>query len=186
MDFVGQLWLPILIATVICFMASAVIWMAGPHHKSEWTAAPDQDAIQDALRKANIQAGSYMVPGGDRGDKTAFETQMKKWAEGPSAVMFVFPRGPMNMGKMLVQQFVYFLVVNFMLAYIGHHGGLDGQPYLRVFQVIGSTALMAHLASSVPESIWFGRPWRNLAMQAVDALVYSLLTAGVFGWLWPR
>jgi hypothetical protein len=36
----------------------------------------------------------------------------------------------------------------------------------------------------VPDAVWFGRPWSAVGKQAVDALVYALLTGGVFGWLW--
>ena len=35
-------------------------------------------------------------------------------------------------------------------------------------------------------SIWYGRSWRITIMYTLDGLIYALLTAGVFGWLWPR
>ena len=186
MHFIGQLWQPILVATAFCFIASAVLWMMGPHHKGDWKAAPNQDAVIDALRKGGADAGGYMFPYADRGDKTAFQESMKKWAEGPSGIMYVFPRGAMSMGRMMGQQLVFFLIVNVFLAYVGHHGQLDGQPYLRVFQVIGCVAFMTYSLGTVPESIWFGRPWRHWLTGAFDGLVYALLTAGTFGWLWPR
>jgi hypothetical protein len=34
--------------------------------------------------------------------------------------------------------------------------------------------------------IWKGQPWSMVFKEAFDGLVYSLLTAGTFGWLWPR
>ena len=186
MDFIGQLWQPILLATFLCFVMSALVWMAGPHHKKEWKGPPNADGIRDLLRKGNVEAGGYMFPYGDRNDKTAFQESMKEFAEGPSGVMYVFPRGPMNMGKMLAQQFTFFLFVSFMVAYIGHHGGLDGQPYLRVFQVTGAIAFLPYAIGSAPESIWFARPWKSWMLGAVDGLLYALVTAGAFGWLWPR
>ena len=187
MHFVGQLWLPILLATVFCFILSAIIWMAGPHHKKEWRGVGSaEDALMGALRQGGVGQGGYMFPFGDRADKAQFEAAMKKWAEGPSGVLYVFPRGQMGMGKMLVQQFVFFLAVNFMLAYVGHHSSLDSQPYLRVFQVIGAVAFMTYWLGAAPESIWFGRPWKSYLLQGVDGLMYALVTAGTFGWLWPR
>ena len=186
MHFVAELWIPILLASFFCFIASAIVWMAGPHHKKEWKGAPNEDAIQDVLRKADAQPGGYMFPFGDRSDKSQFAAAMKKWAEGPSGVLFIFPKGQMNMGKMMGQQFAFFLAVNFMLAYVGHHSNLDGQPYLRVFQVIGAIAFMTYWLGSAPESIWFGRPWKSYLLQGVDGLLYALITAGTFGWLWPR
>jgi len=111
---------------------------------------------------------------------------MKKFAEGPAGMMYIFPRGPMNMGKMMGQQVLYFLFVSFMLAYVGHHAGLDHQPYLRVFQVIGAIAFLTYSVGSAPESIWFGRPWKTYLLASFDGLLYALITAGTFGWLWPR
>jgi len=184
MDFIGQLWQPILLATVLCFVMSALVWMFGPHHKTEWKAPPNQDGVMDQLRHA--EAGAYLFPYADRSDKAAFAEAMKRFAAGPAGVLFIFPRGMMNMGKMLGQHFAFFLFVSFMLAYVGHHSGLDGQPYLRVFQVIGAMAFMIYGFGSAPESIWFARPWKSWMLGAVDGLLYALVTAGAFGWRWPR
>ena len=186
MDFIGQLWLPILLATVFCFMASAVFWMLAPHHKKDWKGAPSEDRLQAALRDGNAEAGAYMFPWVDRANKEAAAEGMKKWEAGPSGILYVYPRGRMGMGPMLVQQFLFFLFVNFMLAYIGHHAGLDGKQYLRVFQVIGAVGFLCYTVGPTPESIWFGRPWRHWLSNGFDGLVYALLSAGTFGWLWPR
>jgi hypothetical protein len=35
-------------------------------------------------------------------------------------------------------------------------------------------------------SIWYRRAWSTTFKATVDGLVYALLTAGTFGWLWPR
>jgi hypothetical protein len=35
-------------------------------------------------------------------------------------------------------------------------------------------------------SIWYGRNWGTTLKSMLDGLVYGLLTAGTFGWLWPR
>ena len=35
-------------------------------------------------------------------------------------------------------------------------------------------------------SIWYRRAWSTTIKTTVDGLVYALLTAGMFGWLWPR
>lgn len=186
MDFIGQLWIPILAASAFCFIASAVLWMMGPHHKGDWKGAPDQEGVMKVLRDAGATEGAYMFPYADRSNKTAFEEKMKEWAVGPSGIMYIYPRGAMGMGKMMAQQLVFFVIANFFLAYVGHHAGLDGAPYLRVFQVIGCTGFMMYALGTVPESIWFGRPWRHWVTGAFDGLVYALLAAGTFGWLWPR
>ncbi len=186
MDFVGQLWMPMLVATVLCFIASSAIWMVAPHHKGDWKGLPNQDDVLAAVRKGDPAPGSYMVPYCDRSDKAAFEAGMKKFAEGPAWVMYVFPRGTMNMGKMLGQQLTFFLVTSFFVAYVAHHALASGAEYLRVFQVAGATAFMAYFMGAIPESIWFARPWRNTVMVGFDALIYAGLTAGSFGAFWPH
>jgi len=35
----------------------------------------------------------------------------------------------------------------------------------------------------IPESIWFNRPWPMTVKNLLDALIYGLLTGGIFGWL---
>jgi hypothetical protein len=35
-------------------------------------------------------------------------------------------------------------------------------------------------------SIWYRRTWSTTIKATVDGLIYALLTAGTFGWLWPR
>jgi hypothetical protein len=185
-EFIGHLWLPIVVATVIAFVASSLLWMAGPHHKKEWKPAPDQNGLRDVLRKAGAQPGAYMFPFGDRSNKEAFAESMKQWAEGPAGILYIYPKGPMAMGGLMVKQAIFFLVVNVFLAYLGTHAGLDHTSYLHVFRVVGTGAFMAYFLGAVPESIWFGRPWKSLWLTGVDALIYALLTAGTFGWLWPR
>jgi hypothetical protein len=35
-------------------------------------------------------------------------------------------------------------------------------------------------------SIWYRRAWSITIKATVDGLIYALLTAATFGWLWPR
>ncbi len=35
-------------------------------------------------------------------------------------------------------------------------------------------------------SIWYGRNWGTTIRSMIGALIYGALTAGTFGWLWPR
>jgi hypothetical protein len=34
--------------------------------------------------------------------------------------------------------------------------------------------------------IWKGYPWGFVLKEVIDGLIYGLLMAGTFGWLWPR
>jgi hypothetical protein len=35
-------------------------------------------------------------------------------------------------------------------------------------------------------SIWYQRPWVVTLKSTIDGLLFACLTAGAFGWLWPR
>jgi len=133
-----------------------------------------------------VQPGAYMFPFGDRANKAEFETAMNKFAEGPAGLLYIFPKGKMNMGKMMGQQFVFFLLVNVMLAWLGSRVGLDGTPYLHVFKVVGFVAFLTYAVGAAPESIWFARPWKSYLLNGVDGVLYAAVTAGSFGALWPR
>jgi hypothetical protein len=108
-----------------------------------------------------------------------------KMTKGPLVLMNVAPGAPMNMGKPLAMWFVYTLVVSFFAAYITSRAVAPGTSYLSVFRFIGTTAFMGYALGQIPESIWYRRSWTRTFISIFDSLVYALLTAGVFGWLWP-
>jgi hypothetical protein len=75
---------------------------------------------------------------------------------------------------------------SFMVAYIAAHTRPAGAPYLSVFRVVGSVAALAYAAAPVPGATWFSRSWGSTTREHFDGLVFGLVTAGIFGWLWPR
>ena len=73
----------------------------------------------------------------------------------------------------------------------GVHGARDvaeapRAPYRHVFRFAGCTAFVGYSLALVQHSIWYKRNWGTTLKSMCDGLVYGLLTAGVFGWLWPR
>jgi hypothetical protein len=90
------------------------------------------------------------------------------------------------MGKNLVQWFVYTLVVSLIVAYVAGQAIPPGTRYLHVFRIVGATAFLAYGAGQIPAAIWMGKPWKVVWKEVLDGLVYGLVTAGTFGWLWPR
>jgi hypothetical protein len=91
-----------------------------------------------------------------------------------------------SVGKALVTWFVNCLVIGLFVAYLTGRTQAPGAGYLEVFRIAGTAALLGYGGASASESIWKGLPWKITFKFLVDAVVYSLLTAGVFGWLWPR
>ena len=53
------------------------------------------------------------------------------------------------------------------------------------FRFVGCTAFIGYAVALWQNSIWFKRKWSTTAKNTFDGLVYALLTAGTFGWLWP-
>jgi hypothetical protein len=113
----------------------------------------------------------------------AFIAKMKK---GPLVLMTVAPGAAPAMGTNLMQWFVLILVVNLFAAYIASRAVAPGMEYLMVFRFVGTAAFMGYSLATVNESIWYRRSWARTLKSVFDGLVYALLTAGVFGWLWPR
>src|SRR5882672_1850898 len=175
MTGLSALWLPILLSSVIVFVASCVIHMALPWHKNDHRKVPNEDKLMDALRPLAVPPGDYMVPRPSNMQEMrspAFSEKMKK--------------GPVMMGKPLVLWFLYCAVVGVFAAYVAGRALPVGAPYLRVFQLVGATAFLAYAAALWQTSIWYRRAWSTTIKATIDGLVYALLTAGTFGWLWPR
>lgn len=186
MTHMTALWLPILLSSVIVFVASSIIHMASPWHKSDYPKLPNEDQVMDAMRPLDLPPGDYMVP------RPASMADMKtaeykaKVERGPVVMMTVFPKGHSNMTGAMVQWFIFSLVISCFAAYVCAHALLPGAPYRAVFRFAGLTSFIGYGAALWPLSIWYHRKWSITIKSTVDALIYGLLTAGTFGWLWPR
>jgi hypothetical protein len=186
MTGLGSLWLPILLSAVIVFVASSIIHMASPWHKSDYPKVPNEDKVMDALRPFAIPPGDYMIP------RSASQKDMQspefadKLKKGPVMIVTVLPNGPRGMGKYLAQWFLYCIVVGFLAAYVAGRALPMGTEYLQVFRFVGATAFIGYSVALWQTSIWYHRSWVTTLKVTVDGLIYALLTAGTFGWLWPR
>lgn len=182
----GALWIPILVSAVFVLVASSLVWMVLPHHQSDWQGLPGEAAILEALRKSGAKRGQYRLPYA-AGRKAMQSPEMKKkLEEGPAGLLVLWEKWDMSMGKMMAGWFLYLVVVAIFVAYLTGHVLGPGTPYLSVFRVAGTAAVLAFAGSLVPNSIWWGRSWAMTWKEVADGVLYGLLTAGVFGWLWPR
>ena len=183
---VMALWAPILLAAVLVFVVSSIVHMVLPYHRSDYRQLPSEDQVLEALRRFNIPPGDYMMP------KPASMAEMKtpafeeKYKKGPVAMLTVMPPGPFNMGRNLIQWFLFSVVVGIFAAYVSGRALGPGAPYLHVFRFAGTTAFLGYSLATINNSIWGGRSWSTTLKQVFDGLLYGLVTAGCFGWLWPR
>jgi len=179
------LWIPIVLAAVIVFVASSIMHMVLPYHRSDYRKLPDEEKVLAALRAANLTRGLYNFPFTTHKEMKSPEVQ-EKFKQGPVGFLTVFPSGPVNMGKFMGLWFVYCLVIGLFTAYLTGHTVTRGAHYLAVFRVAGTAAFMAYGLGTLSNGIWKGQPWSMVAKECFDGLIYGLLTAGTFGWLWPR
>jgi hypothetical protein len=179
----GSLWLPILVSAVIVFMAGCVLWMVMPHHKSDWKGLPDEDTLFETLKSKGVQPGQYMFPFCTRADWKDAEKKAR-WERGPHGVLNLYPAKP-SMGGNLLKIFLFDIVVGIFVAYLAGIALAPGAEYLKVFQITGTAALLAYAFGRIPDDIWNQRSCRTMFNNIIDSIVYALLTAGVFGWLWP-
>jgi hypothetical protein len=185
MTGLASLWLPILLSAVLVFVVSSIIHMVLPWHKSDYPKMASEDKVMDALRPLAIPPGDYMVPRpATRSDMRSPEF-IEKMKKGPVMVMTVMP-GAMSMGKNLTQWFVYCVVVGVFAGYVAGRALPPGTPYLQVFRFVGTTAFIGYTLALWQMSIWYYRAWSTTIKATFDGLIYALLTAGTFGWLWPR
>ena len=186
MTDLSVLWLPILLSSALVFVVSSIIHMALPWHKNDYPKVPNEDKVQDALRPLAIPPGDYMVPRCVNMQEMRSAEFMEKLKKGPVVIMTVLPNGPMPMGKSLILWFLYSAFISLFAGYVTGRALPVGAQYLGVFRFVGATAFLGYSAAIWQMSIWYRRSWITTIKATVDGLVYALLTAGMFGWLWPR
>lgn len=185
MEFLSELWAPILLSALLVFVASSVLHMVVPLHKGDYKKLPGEAEVLAAIRGQRVEPGAYMFPCPASMKECSSPEMIEKFEQGPVGFMIVRPSGAPAMGKSLVQWFVYTVVIGVFVAYIGWLGLQAGAEYMRVFRVTGTIAVLAYALANVPSSIWKGESWSITAKFVFDGVVYGLVTAGSFAWLWP-
>jgi hypothetical protein len=181
-----MLWLPILVSAILVFIVSSIIHMASPWHKNDFPRLPNEDAFRASVGPLDLAPGDYLIPRPLSRADLRSEEFAEKARQGPNLVMTVFPKGMPGMGRNLVMWFAYLIVVGILSAYVVGRAVPPGAVYMHVFQLISTVAFIAYGVALWQTSIWYRRAWSITIKSTVDALIYGLLTAGVFGWLWPR
>jgi hypothetical protein len=183
---ISALWMPILVSAVIVFVASSILHMVLPYHKSDYRKLPEEDRVVDALRAVGVTPGPvYHFPHTTHKDMKSPEVA-EKFKRGPVGLLTVIPSGPPAMGKYLGLWFVYCIVVSVLVAIVAGTTLRPGTSYLLVFHLTGLAAFLAYGVGQLQDSIWKGQTCGVTFKHVVDGLIYALLTAGTFGWLWPR
>jgi hypothetical protein len=182
---VMSLWIPILLSAVFVFAVSSVIHMLLPYHRRDLAKVPNEDGVMEALRKFNIPPGDYLIP--CAGSPAVMKTPefIERMTKGPVAFMTVMKSGPPSMGMSLFLWFIYCIVVGIFAAYVAGRALEPGAHYLAVFRFAGVTAFVGYALALWQTTIWYKRRWTTTLKVTADGLLYGLVTAGTFGWMWP-
>ncbi|MGH9482362.1 MAG: hypothetical protein ACRD1L_09750 [Terriglobales bacterium] len=183
----GEWILPVVVAAVLVFIASSIVHMVLPWHKSDYPKLGNEDAVMDALRPLGLKPGDYMVPRPARHADMKAPDFVEKMKRGPVAIFTVLPSGEFGMGRGLALWFVYVLVVSALVALLAAGSGLGpGADYHPRFHIVALAAFLAYAAAVWPISIWFRRGWGLAVKATVDGFIYAVITGLVFAWLWPH
>jgi len=180
------LWLPVLASAVIVFVASSILHMVLPWHRSDYRKLPNEDKFMDTLRPLAIPPGDYLAPRPGSREEMRSSGFAEKFKKGPVVVMTVLPSGSMSMGRNLALWFLYLIVVSFFSAYVAGAALSRYADYLEVFRFAGVAAFLSYSVAIWPMSIWYRRSWLTTIKATIDGLIFACLTAGTFGWLWPK
>jgi len=168
---IGALWLPILLSAILVFVVTFLLWMVSPHHRTDWSKLEDK-GVMAALEQAGLpQEGQYQfnqgrgaVPGEHSGFLILFKS---------------------NMPKSLPLSLLQNVVISAAVAFVAARLLRPGIPFAEVFVPVAVMACLAYAAALPANSTWFGRSWSSTLKEMFDGIVYGLVTAAVFAWLWP-
>jgi hypothetical protein len=186
MTGLSALRLPILLSAVLVFVASSVIHMLLPWHKGDYPALPDEARFRGAVGPLAIPPGDYFVPRANSPKDMKTAEFMTKMTEGPVVVMTVLPNAQFSMGRNLAMWFVYCIVVGTVAAFAAGRALPPGAPYMRVFEIVAACAFAGYALALWQMTIWYSRAMGTTIRSTIDGAIYALLSAGIFGWLWPR
>jgi hypothetical protein len=180
-----DLLLPILLSTGLVFVASSMIHMVLQLHKADYAAFSNEEQVRAAINAGNPAPGQFILPHCTDPKQAAEPEMMKKFEEGPVAVLYIKPPGQIQLGPFLFKWIAYTAVLSAIAGYVAWAVLPAGASYLEVFRVVGTAAWLGYAWQGPSDSIWKGQPWRITLRAMGDGLVYALVTAASFAWLWP-
>jgi hypothetical protein len=110
----------------------------------------------------------------------------EKFKQGPVGFLTILPTGPINMPKFLILWFIYCGLISLFVAYLVGHTVIPDAPFRHVLRAAGTGAFMAYGLGTLSNAIWKGQPWSMTFKEVFDGIIYAVLTAGTFAYLWPK
>jgi hypothetical protein len=176
-----SLWLPIIVSGVALFFASWAAWMLLPHHKGEWKGLPNEEAFAKFVRETGVPAGQYHYPHPASPDDWKSEAFKERMRSGPNGHLTIWA-GPCNMGRNMLCTVLFFIVVNFVIAYLAGIALPPGAGFLTVFRFVGTAGILTYGSANILNGIWFGR---TIVTDIADGIAYGIITGLIFAAMWP-
>lgn len=183
MEFITDLWLPILVSAIAVFFISSLTHMVLGYHKSDYSQFPNEDAVLDGMR--GLPPGDYVFPWIDSMKEMNSEEMIAKVNRGPVGFTTIRPSGPWNLGKQLGQWFLYTIIAGVFIAYLASLAVPAGADFSQVMRITSVAAFLAYCGCEASQSIWKSHKWSTTFKFVFDGLLYGLATGAIFGWLWP-
>jgi len=186
MDALTQLWMPILVTAVLIFFASSLIHMVFQWHNSDYRKLGNEDEVRAAVRAGSPTPGQYILPHCSHMKEMGGEAMQQKFREGPVGILTIKASGTPGMGKALGSWFVFCLAVAAFAACLTMGAFPAGREYgHRAGHLAGMISFLTYFGGSVQMAIWMGKPWGAVGKDLLDSLIYGVISAAVFMWLWP-
>lgn len=183
MEFLSDLWLPILLSAIALHFSSFLAWVVLPHHFGDKKKLDQEDQVMDLVRNLKIPPGNYMFPYAQTKKEQGSAEFQEKYNSGPTGCLDVYAK--INMGANLAWTLVYFLVTATVIGYITHVACIPGAEetnFLKVFRFAGTVGILTYASSGILNRIWFKA---RITTDFVDGVVFGLILGLIFAALYP-
>ncbi len=181
----SELWLVILLAGFLCWLASALVHMVIKYHNADYKPLSNEAEVSAALGANSPEPALYTMPYCVDMKEMGEESMQRKFDAGPVAMISVMPNGMPPMGKLLSQQILFFVFGALLIGYLASISNVAGAEFMAVFRQVFIASFLTYGWAQIPQSIWMGQPWPNCIRYLIDALIYAVVTALVFASFWP-
>ena len=181
----SSLWLPILLSAIFVFVVSGILHMVIQLHYKDYSPTPDEEALREALRNQNISPGMYTFPHCTSTKEMGSDEFIEKMKSGPNGFMTILPVGPVAMGRNLALWFAFSILISVFVAYLSSMTVGADASFAEVFRIACTVALLGYAIPKIDDSIWKAADWSVTIKFFFDGVLYSLVTAATFAWLWP-
>src|SRR5438477_12763098 len=148
----AALWLPIVLSAVIVFVASSILHMVLPYHKSDYQKLPDEEKVLPVLRSAGLKRGLYVFPFCTQKEMKS-PAMIEKYNQGPVGMMTILHNGPPAMPKFLGLWFAFCFVVSLIVAHLAAYVVWPFETHRHVFRVVGESSFLAYGMGNFVNSI---------------------------------